>query len=82
MPQAASQKLIILNGGAQIWQHLTGFRDPEECLSVHIRLSRDNRALRHARGVKELVSQSLGHALTSRLHGKAFALEASLRRGP
>ena len=75
----ASQKLIILTSGAEIWQHLTGFKDPEECLSVHIRLSRDNRALLNAQGVRELVSQSLGHALTSRLHGKAFALEASLR---
>lgn len=78
MPMA-SQKLLILTSGSQLWQHLVGFQDPEQCLKVHVKLCRDNRALRDDRSSRELVSQSLGHAVTSRLHAKPFALEASLR---
>ncbi|CAK9103948.1 unnamed protein product [Durusdinium trenchii] len=76
----ASQKLLILTSGTQIWQHLVGFQEPEQCLKVQVKLCRDNRALGGAtRATKELVSQSLGHALTSRLSAKPFSLEASLR---
>eukprot|EP00435_Cladocopium_sp_Y103_P005209 s2370_g1.t1 len=78
MPMA-SQKLLILTSGSQLWQHLVGFQDPEQCLKVHVKLCRDNRALRDDRSSRELVSQNLGHAVTSRLHAKPFALEASLR---
>eukprot|EP00913_Durusdinium_trenchii_P032427 g30362.t1 len=54
--------------------------EPEQCLKVQVKLCRDNRALGGAtRATKELVSQSLGHALTSRLSAKPFSLEASLR---
>lgn len=74
----ASQKLLILTGGTQIWQHLVGFQDPEQCLKVNVKLCRDNSALRD-RHCRDIVSQSLGHALTSRLHAKPFVLEASLR---
>ncbi|CAJ1407577.1 unnamed protein product [Effrenium voratum] len=74
-----STKLLILSSGEQIWQHLVGFQDTEQCLKVAVKLTRDNKALRERKSGRNLVSQTLGHALTSRNASKPFALEASLR---
>eukprot|EP00439_Symbiodinium_sp_Y106_P022261 s449_g2.t1 len=76
-----SSKLLILEGGMHLWQHLFGYQDADECLKVQVKLIRDNAALREhkPRPSRALVSLSLGDALTSRNSSKPFALEASLR---
>ncbi|CAE7613302.1 unnamed protein product [Symbiodinium natans] len=79
--QQRSAKLLILEGGMHVWQHLFGFQDADECLKVQVKLIRDNAALREHRPrlSRGLVSLSLGDALTSRSSSVPFALEASLR---